>query len=360
MTDSVSLEEFAVECAGRAKTIRSDRNNRGLPSGSEIAVETSDSRPFLTEMPTVSSPPPPKRYTSRVTEPRFHSVPVIIPPIRPDDLEEAPKSLWDRITDATSLGLAWSVLIHTILLIAMAVIILPSVGTGEVVAIVATDADDAVTTFDNLIDVSFDSAAAEAAESQEAVEIVPDEADIPLPVNTLVEKKAVESKAEGAGSGKTAGEGQGAPRLRAPANAVRRGRFAAWTIPIKQPGFPDPKPGDSPRPGQSYNIVIQLQLPENVTRYSAGDLTGSVVGTDGYRLRLPNRTYFYNEDGNLIEANSRRRLPIVENTVQIFVHVPAAKYEAVKDTIRVESRRLAESQVLELVFEGEGRRRRRF
>lgn len=301
-------------------------------------------------------------YRTNVTFASQHTItiystnPSSISALRPPDRKPQPqeeevvlKTMWDRITDATSVGVAWSILIHTFFLIAMALVILPSVGDDGGVAVDVTDADNDVTTFDNIADLKFETAGAADSSMEEVALVSPDPADIPLAVATIAKPKAA-TESSGAGQGKTEGEGKGAPRLRAPKNAVRRGRFSAWTIPISQYRGDNPSPGDSPRPGQHYHIVIQLELPESLRRYSVGDLTGSVVGTDGYRLQLPNRTYFFNDEGNLEQATARRRLPIVDRKVQILVHVPGAKYAAVKDKIAVSSRRLVESQTIELVF----------
>jgi len=114
-----------------------------------------------------------------------------------------------------------------------------------------------------------------------------------------------------------------APRLKVPASAVTKGSFTAWTDP------------EDPAPGMAYRIVIQVVLPEKITRYRPGDLRGMVIGTDGYK--------------QAIHFQNREPVPVVDGKVQFELRVPGAQ-KLVKDMIRVESRMLREKQVLELVF----------
>ena len=169
----------------------------------------------------------------------------------------------------------------------------------------------------------------------------------------------------GQGTGKGSGIGPGdvghGMMQFVPKNAVRAGSFAAWTTPVYDSRFPrpfgapDPQPGDSPRPLQKYWITIQLEVPEGRKRYSIGDLSGEVIGTDGYRQKIPDGTYSLGEDGKLVPIRSGRRVPVVDGVIQIVVVVPGAR-EMVKDTIVVKSKLLKEEQKLELVFQDSGDR----
>ena len=279
-------------------------------------------------------------------------------PVDLNNPEEPEKGFWERVTDVTSVGFAWSMLLHVILLVAMAFVVMPGLTERKGFVVVATDASDDVTTFDSLVDVSFDDSGATESTTEETVELITEATDTPLPLASVVEAKAP-SATNGQGDGNSEGSGSGGVRLKAPTNAVRMGSFTAWTKPIRQFRGEEPKAGDSPRPGQSYHIYIQLQLPETMRTYRVGDITGAVVGTDGYRLQLPNRTFFFNNEGRIEEATARKRIPVVDSTVTLLVHIPAAKFEAVRDKITVKSRKLAESQTLELIFTSESRPRQK-
>lgn len=271
-------------------------------------------------------------------------------PIDINDPVERPRTFWERVTDVVSVGFAWSMLIHALLLICFALIMMPQLAERRGFVVFATEASDSVSKFDSVADISLEESGAEESTTEETLELITQPTDGLLPISAVVEKKSTTEKT-GSGKGDTQGDGKGGRKLRAPANAVRRGSFSAWTVPIAQYRGETPKPGDSPRPGQHYHIVIQLQLPKGMTRYRVSDLTGSVEGTDKYRLQLPNRTFYFNDEGRLEEADSRTYIPVIDDVVQILVHVPGAKFAAVKDTINLSSRRLAEKQELELVFE---------
>lgn len=165
----------------------------------------------------------------------------------------------------------------------------------------------------------------------------------------------------GSGAGFGAGDvGNGMMQF-VPRNAVRAGSFAAWTTPIYNSSFPrpfgapDPQPGDSPQPGQYYWITIQVKLPGERRRYSIRDLTGEVVGTDGYRQRIPEHTYLLTREGKLAPLHGKTTVPVIEGVVQFVVQVPGARL-LVKDTIIIRSKLLKEEQTLELVFDGAGGR----
>jgi hypothetical protein len=106
---------------------------------------------------------------------------------------------------------------------------------------------------------------------------------------------------------------------------VTRGSFTVWTIP------------EDPTPGEKYMIMIQIKLNNSVKRYPRSDLSGNVIGTDGYRDNFGGPT----ESGYL---------PIKDNTV-IYEALPVpGAAQLVKDVITVESKILKEKQVIELIF----------
>ena len=110
----------------------------------------------------------------------------------------------------------------------------------------------------------------------------------------------------------------------------------------------DPKPGDSPRPGQPYYITIQIKVPEGRRRFPMSDLAGIIVGTDRYQQRLPQHTYVLDQNGQ--PTRPRGSIPVIDGVVQFLVFVPGAR-ELVKDTIEISSEMLNEEQKLELVIE---------
>lgn len=125
--------------------------------------------------------------------------------------------------------------------------------------------------------------------------------------------------------------------------AVTKGNFTAFTIPA------------NPKPRETYSIVIEVRLPDDVKQYRVSDLSGEVRGSDSYSQKIPydKRTPFAsgfpgeNETINRLEANTV--LDVVGNRVQIIIKVPGAD-RLVKDVIRVRSKKLKEEQELTLVF----------
>jgi len=124
--------------------------------------------------------------------------------------------------------------------------------------------------------------------------------------------------------------------------AVTKGSFTAWTDPAH------------PKPGDFYQIIIEMRLPDRLTRYRLTDLSGRVVGTDGYSQRLP----FDQRKANAArvtggaEPVTVKRNTVVEllgNKLQLAIKVPGAR-RLVKDRIFIKSRRLREEQEIKLVF----------
>ncbi|MEM7812790.1 MAG: hypothetical protein AAF532_15040 [Planctomycetota bacterium] len=105
---------------------------------------------------------------------------------------------------------------------------------------------------------------------------------------------------------------------------VTAGSFTAYTFP------------PTPFAGQPYLIVIEIKVPDHISRYPRADLSGQVVGTDQYRQPLPGR-------GPSV-------LPRKERTAQLAVAVPGARVD-VEDTITIASRILKERQTLTLKFQ---------
>jgi hypothetical protein len=252
---------------------------------------------------------------------------------------------WLQSTSAASC--ATSLVIHLLLLIGMAFWILPHI--REITAITTVVQGEEVLTepFDEMNDVVLETPAgsedvvlpqmAEAIEADSALNV--------LEHQFLRDVTAADTQGEGAGSG----AGAGGFRLLEPRNAIRAGSFTAWTIPIPQRVSEKPEPGASPRPGQDYHIVIQVKISDTRKSYSIADLSGKVVGTDGYVQLIPAQAFVQDDDGRLIRARQGRPLRVLDGVVQILIRVPGAE-ALVKDTINIKSKLLKESQTLNLIF----------
>ncbi len=163
--------------------------------------------------------------------------------------------------------------------------------------------------------------AAASPESNFEIHIAP----LPLPVPD--QSVAGMTPGPGSGHGRGVGRGDGPGSRKPPGkNAVTEGSFTVWTIP------------DDPIPGETYTIMIEVRLPEKVTRYPRHDLVGLVTGTDGWQQPLPG-------DAKPLQ----QYLPVHNHAVQLEVDVPGA-LRRVRDTIELRSKLLKEEQVLNLVF----------
>lgn len=148
--------------------------------------------------------------------------------------------------------------------------------------------------------------------------------------------------------------------LREPGNAVKAGRFTAFSRPIivKSVGSKQSEefgePGDPPLEGQAYFIVIQIRVDPRRKTYLIGDLIGSVVGTDGYTQKVPEGMYILDDEGNPQEIKRSKPIKVVDSVVQLLMRVPGAKSE-VRDNIYLKSKMLKEEQNLQLIFQSQSR-----
>ncbi len=252
---------------------------------------------------------------------------------------------WLRTAAATGYGMSF--LIHVLLMMGMALWIFPQLTESTSITTVVESDAEAPQPFDAMDDVHLDApAGSEEVVVPQLAEVIQQDADLDvLEHQFLQDVTAAETQGEGGASD----VGKGGFRLLEPKNAVKAGSFSAWTIPIARRFGEQAKPGDSPRPGQDYHIVIQARIPGNRKTYKINDLSGRVIGTDGYVQIIPLLAFVQDEDGHLTRAKAGRRIPIVDGVVQILVRVPGAE-ALVKDTIRVKSKLLKEQQTLELVF----------
>ncbi|MBS0203402.1 MAG: hypothetical protein JSS49_10915 [Planctomycetes bacterium] len=220
-------------------------------------------------------------------------------------------------------GILVSLLVHTVILSVLAILVIGGTSLRPGLELFGVMADPNVPVADLVLDSAMPvDPGKEAAplEFPDMTKLISTEKAEFNPSTSL--NGAVGGTGSESGEG---GEGRGmsVPALNIPKYAVTKGSFSAWT---------DPK---DPEPGFSYQIVIQFRLPANVKTYRGSDLTGMVIGTDGYKqaIRLSKNETFKVQDGS----------------VQIRQVVPGAA-KLVRDTIRVESKLLREKQVLEIEF----------
>lgn len=332
-----------------------------------VAPTGHDSEPDFIELPVENAPSQPasrqrtsgtRPADSRVRKANRRSQRPALPAIVVAE-DEPQKVSWQewiakRVTGDEGAALGMSMFLHLILLALLAVVIIGQVRNGPIIATVLPyDGDDNFVLSEPL-DTDLAAVAVDGGLQQfQLPDLVAEEA---RPITDALFPDA------GAGEGTGAGVGDLAAGMErfVPANAVTAGSFTAWTTPTfghpdrgeyyaHRFGEPDPQPGDSPRPGQPYYITIQIKVPEGRRRFPIRDLVGTIVGTDGYRQRLPEHTYVLDRDGKPTRPRGSS-IPVVDGTVQIVVFVPGAR-ELVKDTIQVSSDILNEEQTLELVFE---------
>lgn len=117
--------------------------------------------------------------------------------------------------------------------------------------------------------------------------------------------------------------------IKLPDNVVVKGSFRAWTVPA------------DPEPFTAYEIFIDIKLPSNAANYTQSDLSGSVVGTDGYSQPIGRDALAIGFHGQRFEAQNGR--------ATLILSVPGALNQ-VKDTINIKSDLLNETQAIEIVF----------
>jgi hypothetical protein len=113
-----------------------------------------------------------------------------------------------------------------------------------------------------------------------------------------------------------------------PANAVTQGSFTVWTVP------------SDPVPNQEYKIVIDVEVPDSSNGYQWSDLTGTIVGTDGFRMTLSKK---YSGKNGPVRYTQHKGMP------RLIVDIPGAS-KRVRDTIKVNSKVLDENQTIHIEF----------
>ncbi len=331
-------------------TLRSQSWDDAAPEGtSSVKDSTDEVAPRPTWLPKGENTAAAKR---RATKPRRSKVVIPLQDVTAPDEETPLKERiagWLRTAAAAGYGL--SLLLHGLLILVMALWFFPQIKEAmSITTVVQSDAEE-LQPFDAMDDIHLEApAGSEDVLVPQLTEVIEDANLNVLETKFLQDVTAADTQGDGGSSG----VGSGGFRLLEPKNAVKAGSFTAWTIPIAENFGEKTTAGDNPRPGQDYHIVIQVKVPTKRNSYSIADLSGKVVGTDGYVQPIPSQAFFQDEDGRMIRAKLGRRLPIVEGVVQIIIRVPGAE-ALVKDTIRIKSKLLKENQTLELIF---GKRRR--
>lgn len=132
--------------------------------------------------------------------------------------------------------------------------------------------------------------------------------------------------------------------LKMPENAIRSGSFSVFAEPA------------DPIDGQPYWLIIQLELPPGLTRRTSirQDVTGLLTGSDGFRMTIPSGPAFMVPVGPAIVAVPKSpeiqdRYHLGDGQARWAIWVPGAD-KNVKDTIHVHSRLLDEEHVLNVEF----------
>ncbi len=257
----------------------------------------------------------------------------------PDDRDWLQKTIdWLRGVAAESYGA--SLIVHAILLFCMSLYIFKLHDSNNAVSVIASESNNLPMEFDEIVALQLDS----AGNSDETV--LPQNQTLPLQIDPLLSSNAAVDIAQyaGNGDGQEGDESTGLVfQMPTGGKVVSAGSFSAWTVP-KDPG-----------PGEDYKIVIMIKVPSKRTIYPISDLSGVVIGTDGFRLEIPFGRFRDRYGTRIPRLNQlafpRRsdRVRVVDGNVQIVVDVPGAT-RLVKDTIEVKSRMLEEDQTLEIEF----------
>lgn len=271
--------------------------------------------------PVVPLPPPPLRRGA-FNPLRAQAAPVITElPISPED-ESLKGQMLRWMKSATMTGLAVSLVVHTVLLSVLAVVVFKNASINRAMEIFGVIGDPSENELSQIeLDSSLPVDPGQDAASLEFSDFSQIATSDRMSFNPSESLRGVPGTGQGRGEGEGDGIGVAAPNI--PKYAVTKGSFSAWT---------DPK---DPEPGRSYEIVIQFRLPGNVKSYKGSDLTGMVIGTDGYK--------------QVIKFSRTESFPVQDGNIQVRIRVPGAD-RLVRDTIRIESKLLHEKQMIEIEF----------
>jgi hypothetical protein len=114
-----------------------------------------------------------------------------------------------------------------------------------------------------------------------------------------------------------------------PPNAIVQGSFTVWADP--------PHPMEK----QSYFIHVRVTLPASVTNYSKMDLSGTLVGTDGYSQTI--------NDPVMGFITQKFHFTPGSGSAELVMLIPGA-LQGINDKLQVTSRMLQESQTVLVHF----------
>ena len=260
--------------------------------------------------------------------------------------EKRPKgeSRWSRrllgwIVGGTALGYAVSLLVHFVMLAVFSLIVLSAGRGGSILSTELGVEEEGAEEYLDTRSFEVSSQLDGAEETPAIVETVPLELpELDLQIADAITPK-VDGVADGDGKNDSSNDGSGdAATFAMPrgGNAVKQGSFSAWTVPA------------DPRVGQDYLIVVEVQIPEDTGRYTRADLAGQLVGTDGYKVLIPDGREF-----NGLGWKRPKRTPAFRrqgNKARIVFFVRGAHQAMVRDTIQIRSHLLDEQQKLQIVF----------
>lgn len=316
-----------------------------------------DNEPDFIELPASppgESPRLPVRETRK--SPPFGNRPPVPQPVAEEPLRPWTERAVRWLFGDEGAGVGMSLVVHLILIAVLAIPVLHQANKGPIISTTMIESAEAPLEFTE--DLNTELALPDEGGGQTQFELPDLAATESKPITqALFQDPVIAGNAEGPGIGDF---GEGMATL-APENAVTAGSFTAFTTPTfnaqfpRRFGMPEPQPGDAPQPRQPYFITIQVKVPGDRKTYPLSDLSGTVMGTDGWRQSFPfdrfrgrSSVFVMTKDGKLVRPSSTLR--VVDGVVQIVVLVPGA-VALVKDVIEVESQMLEERQTLELVFE---------
>ncbi len=123
-----------------------------------------------------------------------------------------------------------------------------------------------------------------------------------------------------------------------PQNAVTQGSFTVWAEP------------PNPAPGQNYSINVAVKLPSNTYSYTKADLSGTLVGTDGYQQAIIPVTAVGIAPQTFTFTPANPSIPGSTPSALLVMHIPGAM-KNVRDTLTVTSVTLQESQTIGIIFQ---------
>ncbi len=236
---------------------------------------------------------------------------------------------WFRSEDAKAVAV--SAVFHALLLVALSLIAVHVQRPSQPFSTVVSEGDEPGVDLAGADETRIEVPSVEVSGAQ-----VPQLRQLPVPTDqahrsalTTELAQSVESLADtlqqlGQGGGQEGlADGVGF-RMPGSGKVVRKGRFAAWTVP------------EDPAPYEDYLIVVQVQVPRQLRNYDGRDLSGYMYGTDGYTTPIG----FY---------RGRYYGKFIRGANQLVIRIPGAE-KNVRDVIHVESRLLREKQELEIVF----------